>query len=97
MNYNLILIGLGVVSVLTTSVTEVLKKLFTDKKPTITALIVSTILSVTMSILYIVYNSIDVTPQVICTIVVFIFMAWLVSTLGFDKVKEIINQIKETK
>lgn len=89
--------ALLLVSLLTTATVEGLKKLFEEKvisyKPTMLAVIVSAILSVAVTVGYLVYTSTAFTPQIAVLGVALIFLSFLCATNGYDKIKEIINQI----
>lgn len=57
--------------------------------------IVAVFLTLAASVGYLVYFSISVTPQIIVTIIALVFLSFLASTVGFDKVKQLIEQIQE--
>ena len=91
----LFLTGLFAVSVLTTLTVEGIKKMIGDKphNSNLLAAIVATILSVCVSVGYVLYNSIPVSIQIIIATVAFAFFSWLASMVGFDKVKQLINNL----
>lgn len=88
--------ALAIIAVLTTLTVEAIKKLMGDRKysANLLAAIVSIILTIATSVCYIVYYSIPVTPQIIVVIVAMTFLGFLSSTVGFDKVKQLVEQLK---
>ena len=58
------------------------------------AAIVAVILTVAVSICYMVYYSVSISPQNIVIIIALTFLSFLGSTVGFDKVKQLIAQLK---
>ena len=89
--------GLALLSALTSLAVEGIKKLLDEKQihysSNLLAVIVSVIFTLLLSILYVIYNAISVTPQVIVTIVGLMIFSFLSSTVGYDKVKQLIEQI----
>lgn len=89
--------GLALLSALTSLAVEGIKKLLDEKQihysANLLAVIVSVIFTLLLSILYVIYNAISVTPQVIVTIVGLMIFSFLSSTVGYDKVKQLIEQI----
>lgn len=87
------------ISVLTTLTVEGIKKLLDEKGKTyssnILAVIVSFVLTLISSILYIVYYAVPVTPQIIVVIICLIFLSFLTATVGYDKVKQTFEQLKK--
>lgn len=88
-------LALSGISILTTLTVEAIKKLLGDKKysANFLAAIVAVILSIAVCVCYIVYYSIAITPQVIVTILAMVFLSFLASTVGFDKVKQMLQQL----
>lgn len=84
------LLGLMIVSTLTSLTTEALKKVFaeSDKKVHSNTLagIVAAVLSAVISIGYAVFTSTSITPQIIVCIIALVFMSWLCAMVGYDKV-----------
>ena len=84
------LLGLMIVSTLTSLTTEALKKVFAESEKTVhsntLAGIVAAVLSTLISIGYAVFTDTTVTPQIIVCIVAMIFMSWLCAMVGYDKV-----------
>lgn len=84
------LIGLMVVSTLTGLVTEAIKKILTEHtvnyRANTLAGIVATVLSAVVGVGYVVMKGLAFNPQIIVCIVALIFMSWLCSMVGYDKV-----------
>ena len=95
MTSGFIISALAFISVLTSLTVEAIKKLLGDKKysANLLAAIVAIILTIAVSIGYIVYYSVAVTPQVIVIIIAITFLSFLSSTVGFDKVKQLLEQL----
>lgn len=89
--------ALAIISVLTSLTVEAIKKLLNEKgykySSNILAAIVSIVLTVAVSIGYIIYMSIAVTPQIIVTIIALTFLSFLTSMISFDKVKQLLEQL----
>lgn len=98
MNGDFLIKALFLISALTSLTVEAIKKLLNGKEikysSNLIAAIVSVILTVAISIGYIIYESIEVNPQIVVTIIALIYLSFLSATVGFDKVKQLINQIK---
>lgn len=97
MDITFLISALGIISATTVLTVEAIKKIMDSvtKKynSTILAVIVSFVLSVCASIGYIIYNAIQVTPQVIIGAIILVFLSFLCSTVGYDKViKEIFRK-----
>ena len=88
-------LALGGISVLTTLTVEAIKKLLGDKKysANLLAAMVAVVLSIAVCVCYIVYYSVAITSQVIVTILAMVFLSFLASTVGFDKVKQMLQQL----
>ena len=95
MNSGFLISALTFISVLTSLTVEALKKLLGDKKysANLMAVIVAVVLTILTSVCYRVYYSLTLTPQIAVIIVALTFLSFLTSTVGFDKVKQLINQI----
>lgn len=95
MNGGIIISALAIISVLTSLTVEALKKLLGDRKysSNLLAVIVAVILTLAISIGYLVYTGTAVTAQIIVTIIALTFLSFLSATVGFDKIKQMIEQI----
>lgn len=93
-----LLTALTAISVLTSLCTEGIKKILDERKKKYSSIIlaveVSAGITLIGSIMYIVYNSIPVTPQVIVSVVALIFLSFLLATVGYDTVIKALKQIK---
>lgn len=98
-NFDIFLSGLMLVSAFTGLTTEAVKKIWTsfDKKfgSSVVAGIVSIVLSIGVSVAYMVLNSITFSPEAIVYTAAMAFLSWLCSTLGYDKVIKVIAQFKK--
>ena len=97
----LFFIALLTVSVLSGLTVEAIKKMFKDYKVSwhanILSAVVSAILSIAVSAGYIVYTGTALTAQLIVLIIALIFLSWLCSMVGYDKLKQCIEQISGNK
>ena len=96
MSSSFLISALAIISVLTTLTVEAIKKLLGDKKysANLLAAIVAVVLTIVVSVCYMVYYSIPVTPQYVVVILAMTFLSFLSSTVGFDKIKQLLEQIK---
>ena len=98
MNGDFLIKALFLISALTSLTVEAIKKLLNGKEikysSNLIAAIVAVVLTVAISIGYIIYESIAVTPQIVITIIALTYLSFLAATVGFDKVKQLINQLK---
>ncbi len=87
--------ALAIISILTSLTVEAIKKLLGDKKysSNLLAVIVAVVLTLAVSIGYIIFYSVTVTPQIIIIIIALVFLSFLASTVGFDKVKQMLEQL----
>lgn len=94
-------VGLLITSALTGLVTEAIKKILTEYSKTYRANtlagIVSTVLSICIGSGYIIMSNLEFTSQNIVSLVALVFMSWLCSMVGYDKVLQTIEQIKMGK
>lgn len=97
MNSNFLLSALAIIAVLTSLTTEGIKKILEERKKSynsdILAVIVAIVVTIIGSFMYIIYNSIPITPQVIITIIALAFLSFLTATVGYDKLMQAIKQI----
>lgn len=95
------LIGLLMISTFTSLGTEAIKNLLWSwNKPYQSNAIagaVSIVLSLATGILYVFFNGIAVTSQVIICIIALVFLSWLCAMVGYDKVIQAISQFNKTK
>lgn len=90
--------GLMLTSTLTGLVTEAVKKILSECNKTYHANtltgIVAAILSVAVSVGYILVTGIGFTTQTIIYAIALVFMSWLCAMVGYDKVAQTITQLK---
>lgn len=88
---------LAIISVLTSLTVEALKKIFNEKEITyssnLLAVIVSTILTVAMCVGYTLYFGQAFTIQRVIIMVALVFLSFLSATVGFDKIKQLFEQL----
>ena len=93
----LLISALALISVLTSLTVEAIKKIAQAKKQeynsTVLAVIVALVLTIIGSILYIIFYSVPVTPQVIVIIIALAYLSFLSATCGFDQVKKILEKM----
>lgn len=89
-NFETFLIGLMVVSTLTSLVTEAIKKIFTEHNKVYhsntLAGIVAVLLSIAIGIGYAIIASVTFTAQFVVCVIALMFMSWLCAMVGYDKV-----------
>ena len=97
MNNGVLLGALAGLATLTSLVVEGIKKLLDEKgktySPNLLAVIVSVIFTIIVSVLYIVYAGIAITPQVIVSCIALMIFSFLSATVGYDKIKQLIEQL----
>jgi len=100
MNSGLLLSALAGISVLTSLTVQALKKILDEKGVTyssnILAVVVAIVLTLAISIGYVVYTSVAVTPQVVVTVIALMFLSFLTATVGYDKVVQALKQLGGT-
>lgn len=99
-NLEIFLLGLMIVSVLTSLTTEAIKKIMIENKgkkyANTIAGVVAALLSAFVGSGYIIFNNITFTSQIVIYIVALVFMSWLCAMVGYDKVIEQIKKFKES-
>lgn len=92
------LVGLLVVSTLTSLVTEAIKKILNSKNAkhdsNILAGIVAAGLSLMVGTGYVIMNGIAFSAQTVVCIIALMFMSWLCAMVGYDKVVQVITSFK---
>lgn len=101
MSINFILTALSVISIVTGFIVEGIKKLLNNTKikfsSNLLAAIVSVLITVASSVGYVVLSKIEFSALVIIEIIVMAILSFLVSTVGYDKVEQMIKQITSKK
>ena len=99
--FEIFLIGLGIVSTLTSLVTEAVKKILAGYNrnycSNTLAGIVAAALSIGIGLGYMVLASVAFTAQSIVCIIALAFMSWLCAMVGYDKVIQVVGQFKNIK
>lgn len=94
-------LGLMITSALAGLVTEAIKKILKEHQITYHANtmtgIVATVLSIAISVGYILFTGIEFNAQSVVYAVALAFLSWLCSMVGYDKVAQTISQIKSGK
>lgn len=97
-NIETFMLGLLVVSTLTSLVTEAIKKILSERGITYYANtlagVVATVLSAAIGVGYVVLTGVGFTAQTIVCIITMVFASWLCSMVGYDKVIQAIKQFK---
>lgn len=97
MSSGLLISALAIIAALTSLTVEAIKKILDDQhidySSNLLAIIVSAVLTVAICIGYILYFGIPVTVQVVIVIISLVFLSFLSATCGFDKVKQLLEQI----
>lgn len=93
----LFLTGLFFVTILTTLTVEGIKKLLGEKpyNANLLAAIVATALSLCVAIFYVLWNGLAISVQIVLATIAFAFFSWLASMVGFDKIKQLIQQFSK--
>lgn len=98
MTLEIFLMGLMVVSTLTSFVTEAVKTIFTEHhwkySANTIAGICAFVVALVVGICYVLFTGMAVTVQVVITIFVLVIMSWLCAMVGYDKVIQSIEQFK---
>ena len=97
MNSGFLISVLAIISVLTSLSVEGIKKILDEQgkqySSNILAIEVSTGITLIGSVMYIIYKSVPITPQIIVTIIALVFLSFLCATVGYDKIKQLLQQI----
>lgn len=101
MTINFLITALLGISTLTGLVVEGLKKLLDGTKikysSNILAVIVSIVISLVSSVIYLCVNKVPFDSTVVVEVIVLMFLSFLVSTVGYDKVVQTLKQMPLTK
>lgn len=99
--FDIFLVGLMVISTLTSLVTEAVKKILTERETKYNANalagIVAVILSAGVGAGYIILTGMSFTSQIVVCIIALMFMSWLCAMVGYDKVIDHLKQNKPKK
>ena len=95
MNSGFLIAALALISAMTSLTVEALKKLLGEyvKSYNLLAAIVAVVLSLAASCGYLIYTGTAFTAQIGVVIAALMFLSFLSSTVSFDKVKQMLEQI----
>lgn len=100
-NFEIFIYGLLIVSTLSGLVTEAVKKILTELKvnyhSNLLAGLVALILAVGIGVAYIIISNLGFTGANVVQIVALAVLSWLGSMIGYDKVVQVIGQLKNPK
>lgn len=100
-NFEIFIYGLLIVSTLAGLVTEAVKKILTELKvnyhSNLLAGLVALILAVGIGVAYIIISDLGFTGANVVQIVALAVLSWLGSMIGYDKVVQVIGQLKNPK
>lgn len=98
MNGEFIAGAVALIAVLTTATVEALKKLLDDKKISYSsnalAAVVSIILALASSVGYLIYTDTAFSWKILVVIVAIAYLSFLSAMIGFDKLKQMLAQLK---
>ena len=97
-DFQILMTGILLVSILTSLTTEAIKKLINNdnnKSNNLIAVGCSVVLSIAVSVCYVLLNNLTFTNEVIISTVIMVFFSFLCSTLGYDKVIQTLAQMKK--
>lgn len=97
MSSQFLLSALAIISVLTSLTVEAIKKILDEKhkeySSNLLAVIVAAVLTFAISIGYVLYNGMPWTIQTAITMIALIFLSFLSATVGYDKIKQLLEQL----
>ena len=97
MNSGFLFTALAVISALTSLTVEALKKIFNEKgikySSNLLAAIVSVVLTIAICVGGVLYSGVPFTIQEVIIMIAMTFLSFLSSTVGFDKVKQLLEQL----
>lgn len=95
MNSGFLITALALISAMTSLTVEALKKLLGDtiKSYNLLAAIVAIVLTILVSVGYLIYTGTAFTAQIGVIMAALVFLSFLSSTVGYDKVMQMIKQI----
>lgn len=93
--------ALLIVSLVTNLTVEGIKKLLSDTKvkysSNVLAAISSVVIAFAVSVSYMIMNDVALSLKIGVEVVILMYLGFLTSTIGYDKVIQTIKQIQETK
>ena len=97
MTFQIAMFLLTICAAFTGLITEAIKKTFNATKPTLVALIVSVVVGIAVPVGYLIVCKLPFGSTEAVYLVAMVVLTWLSATVGFDKVKQIIEQISGIK
>lgn len=101
MSLNFLITALSVISIVTGFVVEGVKKLLNNTKfkysSNLLAVVVSVLITIIAAVAYIVINEIKFSSLILFEIIGMALLSFLVSTIGYDKVIQMLKQISSSK
>jgi hypothetical protein len=98
MSSGFLISALAIISALTSLTVEAIKKLLNeqgkDYSSNLLAAIVAIIITVAVCFGYVLYLGIPFTVQIVVIMIALMFLAFLSATVGYDKVRQLLEQIK---
>jgi hypothetical protein len=99
MNGQFLVSALAIISVLTSLTVQAIKKLLDEKGMTYSSNVLAAVTAVALTAIsaigYVIYTGTAVNAQVIITALALMFLSFLGSTVGYDKVVQLIKQLGE--
>ena len=93
--------ALAIIAGLTSLTVQAIKKILDEKEiqysSNLLAVIVSTVLTVGVSMAHVIYFSIPFSPQLVVIVIALTYLSFLTATVGFDKVRQLIQQMGKTE
>lgn len=93
--------ALLIVSLVTNLTVEGIKKLLDGTKAkyssNVLAAVISVLMALAVSVIYLIMNDVVITLKIGVQIVILMYLGFLVSTVGYDKVIQTFIQIKDSK
>lgn len=93
--------ALLIVSLVTNLTVEGIKKLLSDTKvkysSNVLAAVSSVVIAFAVSVIYMIMNDVALSLKIGVEVVILMYLGFLTSTIGYDKVIQMIKQIQETK
>jgi len=97
MNSGFLLTALAAISALTSLTVEALKRIFNEKgikySSNLLAAIVSVVLTIAICVGGVLYSGVPFTIQEVIVMIAMTFLSFLSSTVGFDKIKQLFDQL----
>lgn len=100
-NFETFMLGLFVTATLAGLMTEAVKKILNDLEvkyhSNVVAGVVSFVLAIGIGVCYVIVANLGFTSHTIVYIAILAVLSWLASMVGYDKVTQVITQIKNNK